>query len=227
MGTTGYIVGAVLLAAAGGATLRAGLLERELASAQERVVAGDYQALEPVLEKAERFYAYFGRIPWIGSGSVDIAAQKTALQYWQRRYAGLSKDAGVPADTAGDNLELQFMMANAQYRDGAAGATDRPAIMAAVETGIAGYLAVLRNAARHEDAAFNYEYLLRVREDLQKGRRKTAAVPESGSPHGQSGAPQKQQDMQRFKVYVPLEGKEIEKSPAGEAGKAAPMKRKG
>ena len=128
----------------------------------------------------------------------------------------------VPAD----NVDLQFLVASAVYRQGLARAKDRATTIEALDVAIETYLAVLKNADRHDDAAYNYEYLVRLRDEIDKGRRKTAAPAEPESPHGASGAPQEQSDSSKFKVYVPLEKNERSKSD-GEAGKAEPIKRKG
>jgi hypothetical protein len=112
------------------------------------------------------------------------------------------------------------------YRQGIARAKDKAATLATLDAGIGAYLTVLKNATRHEDAAYNYEYLLRLRNDVGKGRRKVIAPEEAGDPHGTHGAPPEQADTTEFKVYVPLEAAE-RKNTEGEAGKAAPLKRKG
>ena len=46
--------------------------------------------------------------------------------------------------------------------------------MQALDAGINGYLAVLKNTREQEDAAFNYEYLVRLRDEVDKGKRKPA-----------------------------------------------------
>jgi hypothetical protein len=227
-GTAGYLIAAVAFALAGAVFLRAGLLNQDLARVDEQVVAGEYDNLTETLAGAERYYGYASRLPWIGDGPLnDIRARKAALQYWQRRYAALAPQPDPFAELPEDNVDLQFLVANAVYRHGVTRAQDRAALLAALDAGISGYLRVLANAVRHHDAAYNYEYLLRVRDEIERGRRKPGPLPEPDSPHGRGGAPQKRADMRQFKVYVPLDSKEIEKGRGAEAGKAPPIKRKG
>jgi hypothetical protein len=97
----------------------------------------------------------------------------------------------------------------------------------ALDEAIAGYLTVLKNEDWDERAAYNYEYLVRIRDELVKGRRKTMPpAPESQDASlGTAGAPGKTADMKKFEVYIPLEGEE--RNQAAEAGKATPNKRKG
>jgi hypothetical protein len=224
----GYLLGAVVLALASAVCLAVGLLDRDMAEAERRAVVADYRELTGVLDRAERYYEYASRLPWIGPAPLnDVRARKAALQYWERRYAALLPNPADPlASIPPENVDLQFLVASAVYRQGAAGAKDRPAMVAALDAGIGAYLTVLKNATRHDAAAFNYEYLLRVRDEIDKNRRKTAAPPEPSGPHGSSGAPQEQTDTSPFKVYVPLDSGERNKTD-GEAGRAEPIKRKG
>lgn len=227
-GTAGFLIGAAIFALAGAVCLRAGLLDQDLARVDEHVVAAEYEDLAVVLDNVERHYAYASRLPWIGNGPVnDVRARKAALEYWQRRYGLLARDPDPFAEVPEDNIDLQFLVANAVYRQGMARARDRAAMLAAVDAGLSAYLRVLKNAARHHDAAYDYEYLLRLRDDIEKGRRKPGSLQDPDSPHGRGGAPQKRADMRQFRLYVPLDSKEIEKGKEAEAGKAPPIKRKG
>ena len=224
----GYLIGAVLLAVAAVVLFQAGVLDREMAAAQERAVDEEYAPLETVLNSAEPYYQYASRLPWIGGRPLnELRARRAALQYWQRRYSELmprQEDplAGVPAD----NVDLQFLVASGIVRQGAARAKDKVDTMNALDAGIGAYSTVLKNAVRHEDAAYNYEYLVRLRNDIDKGRRKPAIPSEPQNPRGTVGAPQEESEMAKFKVYVPLDSKERTDT-AGEAGKATPVKRKG
>jgi len=78
-----------------------------------------------------------------------------------------------------------------------------------------------------EDAAFNFEYLVRLRDEVDKGKRKPG--PQDlvlKGPDGAAGAPpQIDSSMSDFKIYIPLESQE--RQDQGVAGKAAQGKRKG
>ena len=125
-----------------------------------------------------------------------------------------------------DNVELQFVVANAVYRAGVARAKDRPTALQALDAGINAYLAVLKNAKRHDDAAYNLEYLVRLRDDIEKGRRKPTALNTALSPLGSMGFPAPElKDSPDFKLLVPLDSEERNK--IGNAGKAVPKPRKG
>jgi hypothetical protein len=220
-----FMLGALALAVVGSLCLAAGLLDREMVHAQEHVVSGDYAEPLVILDTTERYAEYASRLPWIGNGPVnDVRARKAAIRYWQRQYAAIVPEIADPvANVAPDNIELQLVVANAMYRIGQAEAGSRQTLRGALDAAINGYLTVLKNASRQDDAAYNYEFLVRLRDDIAKGRRKAEPIDVSG-PHGHVGSPPLT-GKNEFKIYVPLQSDEIDKGVT--SGKAAPIKRKG
>src|SRR5712691_5896309 len=168
---SGFLLGAIVLALVGGVCLAAGILDREMAHAQEHVVSGDYDEPQAILDTTERYFEYATRLPRVGHAE----------------------------------------------------SKDRQTTLAALDAGINAYLTVLKNTARQEDAAYNYEFLVRLRDDIAKGRRKAEPTEISG-PHGHPGGPPFK-GKNDFKIYVPLQSDEIDKGAT--SGKAAPIKRKG
>lgn len=222
----GYLLAALVLALVGAVCLAAGLLERDMARAEQSLMAMKYDEPDQTLATAERYFEYGSRLPGIGNGPVnDVRARRAALRYWQRQYGAIvprqpDPVSGVPAD----NIELQLVVANAVYRSSQTRAKDRQTTLQALDAGIQAYLAVLKNATRQEDAAYNYEYLVRLRDDILKGRAKPGQG-EPNDPHGRAGGPPPDRELSKFKVYIPLDSEEREK--AGQAGKGGPIKRKG
>lgn len=221
-----YLAGAVLLAVSGGVCLAISRINRDIADTERRVVAQDLKNTEAHLDTAERYLGYASLLPWVGSGPVnDVRARKASLLYWQRQYAAIiprqtDPVAAIPAD----NVELQLVVANAVYRNGQTQAKDKQTTLDALNLGIGAYATVLRNSSRHDDAAFNFEYLVRLRDDVEKGRKRPAAQAED--PLGAGGHFESEHDdTSNFKTYVPLEKQERKQD--GEAGKAAPKPRKG
>lgn len=228
-GITGYLISAIVLAFAGAALLAASSLDRDLASAQERVIAQKYDNVEPTYEAAEKYYDYASHVPGIGDGPAnDIRTKHATLHYWQKDYASVIPQQTDPIGAvAQDNTDLQLVIANAVYRSAQSRMKDKESTIAALDQGIAAYVAVLKNAPRNEDAAFNFEYLVRLRDEVDKGKRKPG--PQDmvlKGPDGAAGAPpQIDSSMSDFKIYIPLESQE--RQDQGVAGKAAPGKRKG
>jgi hypothetical protein len=98
--------------------------------------------------------------------------------------------------------------------------------MQALDAGISGYGAVLKNATRHEDAAYNFEYLVRLRDEVERGKRKPGFPQLALGPLGALGFPAAElKDTKSFKLLVPLDSDERNK--VGNAGKATPKPRKG
>ena len=228
MRVTGVLIGAAILAIVGSGSLAASRFDREMADAQEHLATLRYDRAAASLGRAERYAQYASSVPWIGSGPAnDVLARKAALQYWQRDFGTMVPEQADPlVAIPADNLDLQLVVANAVYRVGQARAKDRRTVILALESGIEAYLTVLKNASRHEQAAFNYEFLVRLKDDIEKGRRKPdLSVEKADTPLGQPGDTARARDMGEFKVLVPLESRERDKGT--EAGKAAPLKRKG
>ena len=223
-----YLVGAVAAAVLGGVCLASGVLQRDMAHAQRDVALQKYGEADITFERAERYFEYGSRIPGVGNRLLnDVRARRAASHYWQRQYGMVASDQGDPTSAIPrDNVDLQFIVANAVYRAHQSRARDRATLIEALNAGINGYLVVLRNSTRREDAAFNYEYLVRLREEIEKGRRKQdPGGGESESPLGSAATPEKSTgDMKNFKTYVPLTPTELDKA---DSGKGQPIKRKG
>ena len=228
MGITAYLVTAMVLAVAGAVSLGVGAFERRMAAAEERLATLQYEDAAAALQEATALSRY-GR--WAPGGGArvarDLERHDASLQYWQRQYdAVLPRDADPVGAVEPDNTELQLVVANAAYRAGQMKAGGREATMQMLDETIAGYATVLSGEGWDERAAFNYEYLVRVRDELARGRRKSVPPPpEDDSAMGASGAPAQASDTQKFEIYVPLEGEE--RNDAAEAGKAGPGRRKG
>ena len=228
-GITGYLVSAIVLALLGTGLLGAASLDRDLATAQEHVAAQKYDDVEPVYETAEKYYQYASHLPWVGDGPVnEVQAKHATLHYWQKDYAAVVPQQTDPVGSvAQDNVELQLVIANAVYRTAQSKMKDKETTLQGLDQGISAYVTVLKNAPRNEDAAFNFEYLVRLRDEVDKGKRKPGP-PEMvlKGPDGAAGAPPTiDSSMSDFKIYIPLESQE--RQDQGVAGKAGAGKRKG
>ena len=228
-GIAGYFILAIALALLGWALLVAAGLDRDLATAQEHVVAQKYADVEPAYETAERYYDYASHLPGIGDGPAnDIRVKHATLHYWQKDYAAVitqqnDPDGAVPPATA----DLPLVVANAVYRMNQSKMKDKESTIAALDQSILTYVTVLKNAPRNEDAAYNFELLVRLRDEIDKGKRKPGpAEMVLKGPDGAAGAPPTiDSSMSDFKIYIPLESQE--RQDQGVAGKAAAGKRKG
>jgi hypothetical protein len=228
-GVIGYVVGAVVLATLGGVLLTASRLDRRIAETQRNLVTQNDGESLTTFDTAERYYGYASRLPWIGNGPLnDVRARRATLQYWQRQYGTIVPQGTEPVATVeADNIDLQMVVANAVFRMGQAGSKDRQTTLDALDTSINAYLTVMKNTTRHENAAYNYEYLVRLRQEVEKGRRKPGGSDADDGPEGRGGGPSPEQgNKSDFKVYIPLESEELQQG-SGSSGKAAPTEKKG
>ena len=224
----GLLITALALAAAGGVLVGVARYQRAMADAQEYASTERYDQARTRLDEAQQYVDYSRWVPRVGAAAQnDVQTRRAALDYWQRNYeAVLPRDTDPVAAVDAANLELQAMVADAAYRAGQATATDRQSTLQAYDEAIGAFQAVLKNDTWSEDAAFNYEFLVRARDEFARGRRKAAARAEGeGQQLGQPGSPAKSGDSRKFEIYVPLNGSERTK--AGEAGKGTGNARKG
>ena len=225
----GYVVAAIVVAFLGGVLLTASRLDRSLAESQENLVTQKYTESLATFDTAERYYGYASRLPWIGSAPLnDVRARRATTQYWQRQYAAIVPQGTEPVSTVDENnIALQMVVANAVFRIGQAGSKNKQSTLDALDTSINAYLTVLKNTPRHENAAYNYEYLVRLRQEVEKGRRKPGEGEGEDGPEGRGGGPTPEQgNMNDFKIYIPLESEELQQG-SGSSGKAAPTEKKG
>jgi hypothetical protein len=207
-------------------------LERDLAEAQRRFATLDYPGVVETLDRAERYYEFASRVPWVGMGTVhDIRARKAALSYWQRDYGGIVPAVADPMIALPpENTALQFIVANAVYRMERAQVKDQRTLLQALDAGIGAQLVVLRNSQRNEDAAYNYEYLIRARAAViaRPGQPRQGEDGTEKSTHGQPGGAPRDSEESDFKIHIPLESKEFQDQKEGEqAGKTVTRQRRG
>jgi hypothetical protein len=221
------VVGAIVLALVGTIFLAAGLLDRRVADAQREFAAQRYDRAEAALEPAERYLRYGRWIPGIGGALNDVRTGGAAVRYWSGQYDRILSDGSDLAAMSSDNIELQLIAANAVYRRGLPKATDKRTALDALQAAANAYLNVLKNSPRNEVAAYNYEYVVRTREDIDKGRRAPELTDTADDgPAGRRGAPPPQNPNKRdLKLLIPLEPGEIDKGV--EPGKGGAIERKG
>jgi hypothetical protein len=222
-----HIVGAGVLALAGAISLAAGIVDREIVRTQENDFAMRYADSPEAFDRAEKYLQYASWIPAVERRLNDVRARRASMYYWQRQYDRIVPQDGDPlAGIPAENVDLQLIAANAAYRKSQPGAKDRTNALRALDAAINAYVAVLRNGA-HEAAAYNYEYLVRTREDIDKGRQPADLTEraEDGPAGEQGGIPQQDADKKDLKILIPLEPGEMDK--AIEPGKGTPIDRKG
>ncbi len=221
-----YLLAAIVFVVIGAGLVMTAHFERDLADAQRDLSTMRFDEAKAALDRASVDARYASWIPTAGADAQKaIRLRQASLDYWQQKYAAVIPRQSDPVGAVeAGNLDLQLVVADAAYRAGQSTATDKPSTLQALDEAIANYLSVLKNDTWDEDAAYNYEYLVRVRDDVAKGRKKSVEQGTS-TQLGTAGAPAKAASTKAFKVYVPLQGNE--RTEASQAGKGAPIKRKG
>jgi hypothetical protein len=227
--TIGFAVVAVVLALFGFAFLGVARLEGHMADAGQRLSTLQYEAAQESLTGAEQYANRSRFVPFLGADArQEIRARQAAVQYWQRQYDVVLPAGAEPVAAVDEgNVELQLVVANSEFRVKQTEFKDKTSTVKALEEAAAGYLTVLKNNTWHPDAAYNYEYIIRLRDQAAKGSQPPPPQKnEEESDNGESGAPTPATSQEGFQIYIPLE--QGEKNPTGgEAGKASAKERKG
>ena len=198
-----YVVVAILLAIAGVALLVASRLERRVARADQEMATMNLSRAARAYDAVTESLAAFGRLPWLLRGTRDeVAARRAAVRYWRGDYAPLVAEY-TSADSASiaGNVDLQFVVANADYRSVQHPGASREVALGTLDHAIGVYRRLLEGNEAHPDTAFNYEVMVRLRNRIAGGdevppfRRPT--VPGIPGEHPEEAA------MEDVQIYVP------------------------
>jgi len=201
----GYFVVALLVLAGGEVCRRAAAFEDALASAQERMATlnpGD--ALVP--EDAARAARWTASLPVVGPLlTADLRRLRALETYWRADYEALEieEPEGPPADAA-----VRFITANAMFRGLARRPRDSQALVRGLDAVLKAYFSVLEADPAAVDAAFNYEFVSRLRGSVAAGRGNGLAVPSRPNMNGDKGSPPNQTKPSDFNIIVPLRPEE-------------------
>ena len=213
------IVAGVLGTVALGLFVTSGIDQR-VARAQQQVSTFELVRPEVAYADLESYLDVADTLPWLfGDTRAAVTARRATLRYWRGEYGSLLADYSDSSDPAvSGNLELQFVLANAAYRAGLERRSETAEVLQALDGAIGVYLGVLQDSPDHQDAAHNYEYLLRLRADIASG----GEIPVSSqTPHGQEGETPEDSDLEEIKIYIPVQrdvDPEMDESPTLGAG---------
>jgi len=236
----GPFVVAALLALAGAAFWMAGHTERRLAEVHQQLALLRYADAMSEGEDVDASLGMTRRLPRVGDALANEVRDERALaQYWQSDYAAVEPKRDASGMITETDPQLLLVGANAEFRASQHG-TDRAEVLRRLDRVVKTYGDVLRTQSS-PDLAYNYEYVVRMRENLSRARQaplkgdprvaqKGEGTPASDLPagptlHGSPGGPPKGTDMSQFKIVIPKRGEERKDNP--EAGKGGAKIRKG
>jgi len=214
---------AIVLVVLGWWCWRAGSLERQLADGDRTLATLRYAQPLEAYSRIEDALAVLDRLPGAEPDTLQATrVQAATARYWLADYVNLlppRDDQGQPVWREPDRL---FVAANAAFRASVL-AGGEPAVLGDrfERVGVA-YAEVLRAGGTHDDAAYNFEVVSRLRHALAgngesalytavraladaatTGTADAQDLPGGGTLHGRPGAPLNL-SMEQFKVHVPL-----------------------
>ena len=206
---------ALLLLAAGAILWRSSEMERRLAAAERDLVMLRYTDAETGARQPGGRIASL--MPGAGRATADAKAVETTAAYWQGDYEAVA-----------DNTDAKLLAANAAYRNMRKAGGSWQAVVGRMDTLVKQYAEILRDDPNNMEAAFNYEYIVRLRQVIAARKQPVAPVDAADAGltiHGFAGAPPEEADMKKFKMIVPM--RPDERLEAEKAGKGTTKVKKG
>ena len=218
----------------------AGHTERRLAEVHQQLALLRYADAMNEGEDVDASLGMTRRLPRVGDALANEVRDERALaQYWQSDYAAVEPKRDASGMITETDPQLLLVGANAAFR-ASQHATDRAETLRRLDRVVKTYGDVLRTQSS-PDLAYNYEYVVRMRENLSRARQAplkadtriaqkgegaaTSDLPVGPTLHGYPGGPPKGTDMSQFKIVIPKRGEERKDNP--EAGKGGAKIRKG
>lgn len=167
----------------------------------------------------------------------DIRVAKATVAYWLGRYGAVAADT---ADSEAD-AEILLTAANAAYREAQRDPAVGPAAVQRLDGVLQAYASALKASSRNvealgsgalaKEAAYNYEYVARIRDQVARSaqvriaRSPAAAGPVMGGDlpagptiHGGPGAPPPDAKMEELQTIAPMEYGDREAQPEATPG---------
>lgn len=232
------LIAAVLFVAGGMVCLAEARHTRRLADARLRLATlqytdeGDLSSDATVLQRLP---------PPLGIAQATEQRHAATVSYWLARYTSLT-DLTSALGPAPSDPALLLMAANAAFRTSAPQSEDRKAVVTRLDTVVQAYADVLRKDGSLSDAAYNYEYVSKLRDTVARGPARPArgardakpAAPPVDDPgdlpggptiHGRPGGPPDETPMSDFKTITPMRYDEREEQT--DPGRGQKIQRKG
>ena len=223
-----YLVVAILLGAVAVALLQAAHLERRVAQADQQMATLNLSSAGQAYDEVADSLALLERLPWLLTGTRDaVAVRQAAVRYWRGDYAPLVAEyTSADSPSMAGNLDLQFVVANADHRLVQRPSSSKEIALGTLDHAIESYQRLLEGNEGHLEAAFNYELMVRLRNEIAAGDE----VPEFSRPNvpGNPGDPMEDEEMEDVQIYVPRDSLiDPDESEDPTIGEGAPIRRRG
>lgn len=230
----GGLILAIVLFAAGTVAMRESKHTTRLAEAQRRLATLKYTDEGDLAGDA----TLLSRLPApIGMAAGTEARHAAVSSYWLARYTALTEQTSAGNGPAETDAQVLFLSANAAFRTSAPQSKDTKGVVSRLDTVVQMYADVLRRDPNLTDAAYNYEYVVKLRDSIAKGPKglKPNApsrpeipgvdLPTGPTIHGRPGGPPESESMGDFKTVTPMRYDEREEQM--DPGRGQKLQRKG
>jgi hypothetical protein len=225
-----FFIPAAVLAIAGAVLIAMGQAERRLLDARRDFVTLQFVHAHHAAADAGEPGLLARWLPGFAARLTGARQQRGAAAYWAAREGRDTAKPSAPVRGETDP-RLLLVAANQKYR-GVDFKRDQRQLLADLREVVDAYGDALKRAPWQFDAAYNYQYVARVRAVIARRApgRAAAELPAPAEPplhtiHGRSGAESPGLQTNEFKVIVPHQSDERREEQ--EAGKSAPRGRKG
>jgi hypothetical protein len=211
----GQLLFALVLAAAGFVMARTGDVERRIAAAERDLVTLRYQEAGAVAEGSLPPLASW--IPGVNETAEAADRLRTTSKYWTGEYTALASGS-----------ESGLLGANAAYRALRREGGTWQAVVGRLDGIVKTYADVLRADPANLEAAYNFEFISRLRGVIAARRQNLGPMDLDTlgiTIHGGVGAPPEEAEAKKFKMIIPM--RPDERMEAEKAGKGATRTRKG
>ena len=223
-----YLIAALLLGTLAMTLLLAARLQRRVALADRQLATLNLSGAERTYDEVADSLSVSGRIPWLLRGTRDeVAVRRAAVRYWRGDYAPLVSDyTSADSPSMAGNFDLQFVVANADYRSVQRPGSSREIALGTLDHAIEVYRRLLEGNEGHLEAAFNYELMVRLRNRIAAGD----AIPEFRRPtvQGNQGDNPEEAEMEDVQIYIPRESVlDPDDTDDPTIGEGAPIRKRG
>jgi len=222
---------AVALAVAAWVSWSESKLAAQVADAKQDIATFDHDNLDAITPRSSLSDYLPGERRRL---SDDVRIAKATVAYWLGRYGA------VAADTTDGEADAATLLtaANAAYREAQRDPAVGPAAVQRLDGVLQAYASALKASPRNVEAAYNYEYVARMRDQVARSPQGRIAgsmaasgpmmggdLPAGPTIHGGPGAPPPDAKMEELQTIAPMEYGDREAQP--EATPGAKRERKG
>jgi hypothetical protein len=221
---------ALTFAAVAWLSWRESRLTERVADAQLGLATFEYDAMNALEPKRGMSDFLPGDAPHLAD---EVRVAKANVAYWLGQYDGVAANGGGESDAA-----ILLAAANAAFRASQRDPATGPVAVQRLDGVLQAYAAAMKASSRNSDAAYNYEYVARMRDQVARATQsKTAKVippagvvmggdlPAGPTIHGSPGGPPPDARTEEFQTIMPMEYGDREAQPEPTPG--AKRERKG